>query len=297
MSEYSPYEARIPVRGNTHCVRDVDYYINEWGDPDDPLIVFLHGWGDSGATFQFVVDALASRWHVVAPDWRGFGRTQQRARGYWFPDYLADLDDLLSKYSPSAPVRLVGHSMGGNVGGLYAGAMPERISAFVNVEGFGLLDTNPDEAPARYREWLREIREAPAFRHFDSTEALARHVAKRSPRMSAAQARFVAEAWAVEGPDGLTLRADPAHKLPNPVLYRRAEAEACWRNVQAPVLLVAGADSAVLDAVGTRPSDGALPLPFADSRSLVIEACGHMVHFEAADVLAAAIEDFLLTAR
>ena len=297
MSEDSLYEVRIPVRGNSHRVRDVDYYINEWGDPDDPLIVFLHGWGDSGATFQFVVDALASRWHVVAPDWRGFGRTQQRARGYWFPDYLADLDDLLSKYSPSAPVRLVGHSMGGNVGGLYAGAMPERISAFVNVEGFGLLDTNPDEAPARYREWLREIREAPAFRHFDSTEALARHVAKRSPRMSAAQARFVAEAWAVEGPDGLTLRADPAHKLPNPVLYRRAEAEACWRNVQAPVLLVAGADSAVLDAVGTRHSDGALPLPFPDSRTRIIEACGHMVHFEAPDALAAAIEDFLLPAR
>ena len=297
MSEDSLYEVRIPVRGNSHRVRDVDYYINEWGDPDDPLIVFLHGWGDSGATFQFVVDALASRWHVIAPDWRGFGRTQQRARGYWFPDYLADLDDLLSKYSPSAPVRFVGHSMGGNVGGLYAGAMPERVRAFVNVEGFGLLDTSPDDAPARYREWLQQMREAPEFRHFDDMEALARHVAKRSPRMSAAQARFVAEAWAVEGPDGLTLRADPAHKLPNPVLYRRAEAEACWRNVQAPVLLVAGADSAVFAAVGTRPSDGALPLPFPDSRTRIIEACGHMVHFEAPDALAAAIEDFLLPAR
>lgn len=297
MSEDSLYEVGVPVRGNTHRVRDVDYYINEWGDPDDPLIVFLHGWGDSGATFQFVVDALASRWHVVAPDWRGFGRTQHRVRGYWFPDYLADLDDLLSKYSPSAPVRLVGHSMGGNVGGLYAGAMPERVRAFVNVEGFGLPDTNPDAAPVRYREWLQQLREAPAFRHFDSMEALSRHVAKRSPRMSAAQARFVAEAWAVEGPDGLRLRADAAHKLPNPVLYRRAEAEACWRNVKAPVLLVAGADSAVLNAVGTRPSDGALPLPFPDSHTRIIEACGHMVHFEAPDVLAAAIEDFLLPVR
>lgn len=66
-------------------------------------------------TFQFVVDALASRWHVIAPDWRGFGRTHCRAPAYWFPDYLADLDDLLSKYSPTAPVRLVGHSMGGNI--------------------------------------------------------------------------------------------------------------------------------------------------------------------------------------
>ena len=290
------YRARIPARGNTHRVRGVDYYINEWGDPADPLIVFLHGWGDSGATFQFVVDELASRWHVVAPDWRGFGRTCHRAPCYWFPDYLADLDDLLSKYSPTEPVRLVGHSMGGNVAGLYAGAMPERVRAFVNVEGFGLHDTSPDEAPARYREWLQRSQETPGFTRFGSMEALSRHIASRSPRMSAAQARFVAEAWATEGPDGLVLRADPAHKLPNAVLYRRAEAEACWRSITAPVLLVAGADSAVFDAIGVRPSDGGLPLPFPDSRTRVIEACGHMVHFEAPGALAAAIETFLRTA-
>ena len=59
MSDISTYSVRFPARGNTHRVRDVDYYINEWGDPDAPLIVFLHGWGDSGATFQFVVDELA----------------------------------------------------------------------------------------------------------------------------------------------------------------------------------------------------------------------------------------------
>jgi pimeloyl-ACP methyl ester carboxylesterase len=111
--------------------------------------------------------------------------------------------------------------------------------------------------------------------------------------MSRAQARFVAEAWAVEGPDGPVLRADPAHKLPNAVLYRRAEAEACWRNVTAPVLLVAGADSPVLEAVGGRPSDRDLPLPFPDRRTKIIEECGHMVHFEAPGALADAIEGFL----
>ena len=296
MSDISTYTVRIPARGNAHRVHDIDYYINEWGDPDDPLIVFLHGWGDSGATFQFVVDALAGRWHVIAPDWRGFGRTTHRARGYWFPDYLADLDRLLSLYSPSAPVRLVGHSMGGNIGGLYAGAMPERVRAFVNVEGFGLPDTSPEEAPVRYREWLQRSREVPEFTRFGDMEALARHIAGRSPGMSAAPARFVAEAWAVEGPDGLTLRADPAHKLPNAVLYRRAEAEACWRQVTAPVLLVAGADSPVFEAVGLSAADGSLPLPFPDCRTKIIEECGHMVHFEAPAPLAEAIEDFLRAA-
>jgi len=294
MSDDSIYKPRIPMRSNTHRLRGVDYCISEWGDPADPLLVFLHGWGDSGATFQFVVDAMAGRWHVVAPHWRGFGRTHGRATGYWFPDYLADLDDLLSKYSPSAPVPIVGHSMGGNIGGLYAGAMPERVRAFVNIEGFGLPDTSPAEAPARYREWLQRQRTAPAFTRFASMESLARHVAKRSPGMSAAQARFVAAAWAEDGADGPTLLADPAHKLPSAVLYRRAEAEACWREVKAPVLLVAGADSNVLEAVRVLLSDDGLALPFPDRRTRIIDGCGHMVHFEAPGPLAAAIEDFLL---
>jgi pimeloyl-ACP methyl ester carboxylesterase len=274
-------------------VRGLDYYINEWGDPGDPLVVFLHGWGDSGATFQFVVDEMEERWHVVAPDWRGFGRSVNRARAYWFPDYVADLDDLLSKYSPSEPARIVGHSMGANVAGLYAGAMPERVRAFVNVEGFGLPDSSPDDAPGRYREWLLRSREMPGFREFDSMEALSRYVASRNPRITDAQARFIAAAWAVEGPDGPALRADPAHKLPNAVLYRRAEAEACWRMVTAPVLLVAGADSGVFDAVGLTADGGNLQLPFPNSRTAVIEQSGHMVHFDAPGALARAIEDFL----
>lgn len=294
MSDDSIYRPRVPVRANTHRVRDVDYHISEWGDPADPLVFFLHGWGDSGATFQFVVDALESRWHVVAPDWRGFGCTRHRARNYWFPDYLADLDDLLEKYSPSGPVRIVGHSMGGNVGGLYAGAMPERVRAFVNVEGFGLPDTRPIEAPGRYRDWLQRLRGEAAFSPFASMAALAEHIAHRNPRMTAAQARFVAGCWADEGPDGPVLRADPAHKLPNAVLYRRAEAEACWQAATSPVLLVAGADSAIFRAVGLRATDGALPLPFPNSRTCIIEDCGHMVHFEAPGALAAAIEEFLL---
>ena len=71
-----------------------------------------------------------------------------------FPDYLADSARLLQAYSPDAPARLVGHSMGANVASLYAGTMPERVSALVNVEGFGLKDSDPGEAPQRYRDWL-----------------------------------------------------------------------------------------------------------------------------------------------
>lgn len=292
MSEESTYEPRIASRAMSHRIRGVDYHVNEWGEAGQPLIVFLHGWGDAGSTLQFVVDELSSGWHIVAPDWRGFGRTTCRAPSYWFPDYLADLDCLLAEYSPSAPVCLVGHSMGANVGGLYAGVMPDRVRAFINVEGFGLADSDPGDAPERYREWLEQGRVEPAFGSFENFDELARHIRKRSPRMTTAQARFVAEAWASEGEGELRLRADPAHKLPNAVLYRRAEAEACWRNVKAPVLLVTGATSNILEAFGDVLREGSQTLPFPDCRRLVVDDAGHMVHFEAPRALAAAIEEF-----
>uniref|UniRef100_UPI002362DFF1 alpha/beta fold hydrolase n=3 Tax=Pseudomonadota TaxID=1224 RepID=UPI002362DFF1 len=80
-----------------------------------PPLVLLHGWMDVGASFQFVVDALAGDREVIALDWRGFGLSEASGAGcYWFPDYLADLDALLDAVSPSAPVDLLGHSMGGN---------------------------------------------------------------------------------------------------------------------------------------------------------------------------------------
>ena len=274
-----PHSRRLSIRG-------VDYAIKEWGDASDPLLVYLHGFGDCGATFQFVIDALARDWFVVAPDWRGFGLTGVSSEAFWFPDYLADLDQLLQHYSPEAPVRLVGHSMGGNVAGLYAGVRPDRVAAFVNLEGFGLPDSDPGDAPRRYRNWLEKSRALPDPVERPGFDALADLIRRRSPRIAPDRARFVAQCWAEEVADDLVrLRMHPAHKLPNPVLYRRAEAEACWQMATAPVLLVAGRDSDF-----PSPHD----LPFPHSRVAWIEDSGHMLHLEQPAALAALLEDFLV---
>lgn len=279
------YEAIRPRRVAQVAVRGCDYAVNEWGDENSPLLVYLHGWGDTGSTFQFVVDEFRQDWFVVAPDWRGFGRTGGGALAYWFPDYLADLDHLLEHYSPDAPVRLVGHSMGGNIAGLFAGTMPERVASFVNLEGFGLKDTDPAEAPARYRSWIERGRRRLVASERESFEALARQIRGNAPAMSVAQADFVAREWATEQANGrIRLRADPAHKLPNPVLYRRAEAEACWHRVTAQVLLVAGRNS----AYGAHTQ-----LPIANRQTRWIEDAGHMLHFEQPAELARIIEEFL----
>lgn len=289
------YSAKVPRRTSRHPIRGVDYSVSEWGEPGRPMFIWLHGWGDCGATCQFVVDCLERDWHVVAPDFRGFGGSTTDAAAFWFPDYLADLDCLLDIYSPGRPACLVGHSMGGNVGGLFAGALPERVRAFVNVEGFGLVDSDPADAPSRYRKWIEAGRSEARFTSYDDFGALAARIKKRSPRMSDAQSEFVARCWAHDEAGRVELHASPRHRLPNAVLYRRAESEACWRSITAPVLLVAGADSDILEAVDARLASGTLDLPFPKADSLVIEDAGHMLHFEAPAELAAAIEGFLRT--
>ncbi len=284
IDEYTPLVAR-----QTHSlfVRGVEYCVYEWGDEDAPLFFYLHGWADTGSTFQFVVDALAADWRVIAPDWRGFGRTSHRGEAYWFPDYLADLHALLEHYSPDEPARLVGHSMGANVCSLYAGVMPERVSAMVNIEGFGLADSDPNDAPQRYRDWLEASQSGGTFSTYPDFESLARRIRKRNTGLSEQQANFVAREWACTDDDGVRLRADPNHKLPNAVLYRRAEAEACWLQISAAVLLVCGERSPF---AGTSESADLWPHPA--NQSCTVPGVGHMIHFEAPQRLAKQIEQF-----
>ena len=67
---------------------------------------------DCSPTFQFVVDALQQQWHVIAPDWRGYGESEWLGRPYWFYDYYADLHALLDHYSPQRPARFRRSSAG-----------------------------------------------------------------------------------------------------------------------------------------------------------------------------------------
>ena len=162
------YRPRRAARHETLELSGLRHHQTRWGPPSATPFVFLHGWADTSDTFQFVVDAFRDEHAIVALDWRGFGRSAWQGRAYWFPDYLADLEQLLDAVAPGAPVTLVGHSMGGNIACLYGGIRPERVRRLVSLEGFGLSRTKPEQAAGRYRKWLDELRAPPAFGTFDS---------------------------------------------------------------------------------------------------------------------------------
>lgn len=333
------YQARHPSRSIVLPIRGLQYHLREWrtgtgdpvagkpaeGSPDAArparLLLMLHGWMDVSASFQFVVDQLQGAWRVVAPDWRGFGPTDASgADGYWFPDYLGDLDAICDALSPDEPVRLVAHSMGGNVAMIYAGVRAARVCGVVNLEGFGLPAQAPETAVSRYAAWLDELKRPVGFSRYADRGAVADRLMKNDPRLPRDKALFLAEHWATPVPDAtgasgladaadatdpigeagagasrgaaLVPRADPAHKRTNPVVYRLEEVLACWRAVTAPVLWVTSDDRDAFHQF-TRTDDYRQRLTnLAHLDEVAVCHSGHMLHHDQPAEIARLVEDF-----
>jgi pimeloyl-ACP methyl ester carboxylesterase len=291
------YQTLRPPHHETLTVRGLRHRITWWGERTGSPIVLLHGFQDCGATWQFLADRLPADWSLAAPDWRGFGHTDRAAGGYWFPDYFADLEALLQMLVPDEPARIVGHSMGANIAQIWGGIRPQRLAWLVSLEGFGLPRTQPQEAPARYARWLDELAQPPRAGRYPSVVQLARFLRTKNTRLTPEHAEFIAAAWTrpAATPSGTTdieLLFDPRHRLVNPVLYRREEAEACWERIQAPVLLVRGdgGDDSRSSAMRAAADDTAAHV--RNHEIVVVSGAGHMLHHEEPGILAQHIVEF-----
>jgi pimeloyl-ACP methyl ester carboxylesterase len=288
---YEP--GRVPWQEDVQ-LRGVRHRLTWWGERTSNPVVLLHGFLDCGATWQFLVDRLPASWTLVAPDWRGFGDSEWVPGGYWFPDYFADLDALLDTLVPQSRARVIGHSMGANVAKMYGGIRPQRMQWLANLEGLGLARTRPEDAPKRYAHWLDEVKDPFKEGRYESIEQLASILRMRNPRLTADRAAFVARAWSRPEPDSseVRLRFDPRHRLVNPILYRREEAEACWAKLEIPMLLVMGELSDHRARQTSYVTDEQLHGLFRKLRLVTVPGTGHMMHHEDPEAVARHIVEF-----
>ncbi len=288
-----------PSRSEFLTVRGLRTHVRHWGREGAPTIFMVHGWMDVAASFQFVVDCLEGDWHVIAPDWRGFGLSERtHSDTYWYPDYLADLDAILDHYSAGRAVNLLGHSMGGNVVGMYAGVRPERVRRLINLEGFGMPATQPGQAPGRYAAWLDELRETTSLRAYPSRAAVAARLQKTNPRLSDQRAAFLAQHWSAPNEAGeWEILGDPAHKKRSPLLYQLEEVMACWRAISAPVLWVEAEHTNMWQWLGPKEEARAeidrRRANLARVSTRLMPDAGHMLHHDQPELLARMIEEFL----
>ena len=287
-----------PSRSQFVDVRGLSYHVRTWGPPHARKLFLLHGWMDVSASFQFLVDALGGEWQVLAPDWRGFGLSESPQDGYWFADYVADLDALVHALAPGEAVSLAGHSLGANVAMLWAGVRTESVSHLVALDGFGLPAEVPERAPGKLRKWLDAVRDPPSFSPYRDLAAVADRLQKNNPRLPRDKAEFLAPHWAETLPDGTArLRADPKHKLPFPTTSRMDDVYAIWRAIRSPVLWIAAADSDIgrwLAGGGDAAAEVARRFAHVpNGRIETVANAGHMLHHDQPDAVARLMEAFL----
>jgi pimeloyl-ACP methyl ester carboxylesterase len=275
-------------------VRGLRYGIRHWGDRNAPVVFFLHGWMDSSATFQFVVDALKTSWHVIAPDWRGYGQSEWLSRPYWFPDYYADLHCILAHYSDE-PVRLVGHSMGANIASTYAGLRPDQVSQLVMMDFLGLAIPSDTDGAKQLDQWLTAVQTAPELRAYKSHAALARRLMSVNHRLTGDRAEFLSRSVSCIRPDGLVAMAcDPWHKIPSPTLYRVEDVMASWQRITAPVLMLFADLGIVHQRFANNPAQLQRRLAcFKNHQVVTISDAGHNVQHDQPEQVADALDRFL----
>ena len=307
------YTVKRKPRSEFIPIRNLNYHVLVWGDTNSklPPLVLMHGWMDVAASYQFMVDALSEAFFtdrlIIAADWRGYGKTAgAKTDNYWFPDYMADLDFLLDHFSPDKPVDLVGHSMGGNVVMMYAGARPARVRRLVNLEGFGMSATTPDQAPARYAKWMDELKKLQRgeldLTAYDKADGVARRLMKTNPRLARddagkAKANWLARHWAAENAQGKwEILGDPAHKITNANLFNVAEAQELYQCITAPVLVVEASDDSLSQWWGGKYTlaefhERLKSVPHCTVK--VVQDAGHMMHHDKPEELAGMVEAFV----
>ncbi|MGE0502026.1 MAG: alpha/beta fold hydrolase [Rhizobiaceae bacterium] len=288
----SSRKEEIVVRGVRHSVR-------KWGRDGARPIVFLHGTQDSSITFQFLAEHLRGDWCVIAPDWRGHGHSQWVTQGYWFHEFVADLDALLDALLPGIAVPLVGHSLGGNIAGVYAGLVPDRVTHLISLDGFGPL-TNL--VPVDMRKIMTRLLSIPKsdrdHRSYPSIEAVAERLMRGNARITRAQALFLADhATSDDGGGGRKWLFDPTHQMALPTLHSMEEWGHAWSAISAPALWISSEDKRPFAATAVSGEIERRAGLMPEVRLLKVTDTGHNLHHDAPALMAALVELFIVDPR
>ena len=241
----------------------------EWGAPDRPALVCVHGMTRNGRDFDMLAAALADSRRIVCPDVAGRGRSGWLPdyRDYRYPQYLADMTALIARLDVES-VDWIGTSMGGLIGMMLA-AQPNTPVRRLVINDIGPFI--PKAFLARLRGYVGKD---PHFPDHNALEAYLRQVHASFGPLDGSQWRHLAEHSARPLRDGgYGLAYDPAIATAAFTADEPEDVEMweIWDRVACPVLVLRGAKSDLLlpETVQRMAQSG----PGCDAEE--IAACGH----------------------
>ena len=258
----------VPADGSVRA-NGLRFHYLEWGRPDIPPLLMLHGFAQTCHMWDFAALSLCDRFRVITLDQRGHGDSDWAPDGrYSMDDHQGDLHAIVMKLRLKDLV-IMGLSMGGRNAFIYASEHPELVRGLVVV----------DAAPEHQRSGAQRVRrfvEGPdELDSFDDFVARVRHY---NPRRSVEQVRGSLRHNLKQLPSGKwtwkydrALRSPDHFAPPDPDVTRRL-----WRSaerVQCPTLVVRGADSNVVSQETAELMCRRMPR----ARLAVVEGARHLV--------------------
>nr|AIS92922.1 alpha/beta hydrolase family protein [Stigmatella aurantiaca Sg a15] len=245
----------VATHHRTIRIDGVDIFYREAGPADAPVVVLLHGFPSSSHMYRNLITALADRYHVIAPDYPGFGLSSMPDRTafrYSFATYADLVDRLLSQLGATRYALYV-MDYGAPVGFRLALKHPERVSALVVQNGNAyqeglqafwnpLRDLWADGSAAK-REALRPFvsLDITKFQYLDGV----RDPSRIDP------ANWIHDQALLDRPGNAEIQLDLFYDYRNNVaLY--PQFQEFFRNHQPPTLIVWGANDTIFPAEGAK---------------------------------------------
>ncbi|MEP6870809.1 MAG: alpha/beta hydrolase [Anaerolineaceae bacterium] len=266
-------------------VRGLKLHYQEWGNPDAPAIVLVHGFGVSGHMFDEFAERVQDRYHLLALDQRGHGDSEWATDGdYSRAAFVEDLEGFREALGLERFV-LIGHSMGGLNSVSYGIAYPHRVRALV------LVDVGPESAKEGVDNIVRFTRGPDELEFEEFVELAHRFNQRRTLENIRERMRHrlkPAESGKYTWKFDKRFRAqDSSLKIGSEL--SNDESWQLFRDIRVPTLLVRGAESDVLSAeIAERATR-----EMASARLVTVSGAGHSVPGDNPDEFTAGVQQFL----
>jgi 2-succinyl-6-hydroxy-2,4-cyclohexadiene-1-carboxylate synthase len=257
------------------------WHAKTYGDPDNPAILFLHGFMGSGADWTAIIQGLMIHYYCITVDLPGHGKTRvrQSKKDYAMPGVAENLVRMLAELRIRKCI-VVGYSMGGRLALYLALHYPDRFfKGVLESASPGLSKREDCLARIAHDEKLASELESVPFETFLRTwysqpifESLKRHPDFQD-LLKRRQSNIPAEL-------ALSLRHMGTGRQPS--LWARL------RHNRVPLLFMTGEMDARFRAITSR-MEGMCPY----SRMEIIAGCGHNIHFENPSVFIELLKSFI----
>jgi 2-hydroxy-6-oxonona-2,4-dienedioate hydrolase len=238
-----------------------------------PTVILLHGLGGNGQNWALNIAPLAAKFHVIALDQIGFGKSDKPLITYRIGTYV----DFLEQFREQLNIErasLVGVSMGGWISAAYTIAFPERIERLVLVDSAGYAPPPKSDTRTLYglnpstREGMKQIAAKIFYNKLFTTDAVVDQALTH--RLTAG--------------DGYTINS-----LIESIIRGEEFLDNRVQAIKQPTLIVWGReDGLVLLAEGKR-----FKKEISNSTLLVFDQCGHVPNVEKPAEFNAAVLKFL----